>query len=114
MSLPYIKIREYLQRLLVREIHKIFFFFFFSFFSFFIFKLYNIGLVLPNIEMNPPQVSSLPVKAIILQSLGFLLLLLEWNKSKLYWTDFTCALTKCDIIYIVVYINFFSILFIVV
>ena len=31
--------------------------FFFNFFSFyFIFKLYNIVLVLPNIEMNPPQV----------------------------------------------------------
>ena len=26
------------------------------FFFFFIFKLYNIVLVLPNIEMNPPQV----------------------------------------------------------
>ena len=33
--------------------------FFFSFFKFyFIFKLYNIVLVLPNIEMNPPQVNS--------------------------------------------------------
>ena len=32
-------------------------FFFFTFFKFyFIFKLYNIVLVLPNIEMNPPQV----------------------------------------------------------
>ena len=30
------------------------FFFFFKFY--FIFKLYNIVLVLPNIEMNPPQV----------------------------------------------------------
>ena len=29
---------------------------FLSFFFFFIFKLYNIVLVLPNIEMNPPQV----------------------------------------------------------
>ena len=29
---------------------------FFFFFIFFIFKLYNIVLVLPNIEMNPPQV----------------------------------------------------------
>ena len=29
---------------------------FFSFFLNFIFKLYNIVLVLPNIEMNPPQV----------------------------------------------------------
>ena len=27
-----------------------------SFFFYFIFKLYNIVLVLPNIEMNPPQV----------------------------------------------------------
>ena len=41
----------------------LFFFFFFNFlidfifFKFyFIFKLYNIVLVLPNIEMNPPQV----------------------------------------------------------
>ena len=33
-----------------------FFFFSFVFFKFyFIFKLYNIVLVLPNIEMNPPQ-----------------------------------------------------------
>ena len=35
------------------------YFFFFSLFFFkfyFIFKLYNIVLVLPNIEMNPPQV----------------------------------------------------------
>ena len=33
-----------------------FFFFFFFFFKFyFIFKLYNIVLVLPNIEMNPPR-----------------------------------------------------------
>ena len=33
------------------------FFFFFNFFKFyFIFKLYKIVLVLPNIEMNPPQV----------------------------------------------------------
>ena len=31
---------------------EILFFFFFNF----IFKLYNIVLVLPNIEMNPPQV----------------------------------------------------------
>ena len=31
-------------------------FFFFSLFSFIFFKLYNIVLVLPNIEMNPPQV----------------------------------------------------------
>ena len=32
-------------------------FFFLIFFKFyFIFKLYNIVLVLPNIEMNPPQV----------------------------------------------------------
>ena len=29
---------------------------FFYFFVLFIFKLYNIVLVLPNIEMNPPQV----------------------------------------------------------
>ena len=29
---------------------------FFEFFFFFIFKLYNIVLVFPNIEMNPPQV----------------------------------------------------------
>ena len=43
---------------------KLFFFFFFvvahcnSFFLkfYFIFKLYNIVLILPNIEMNPPQV----------------------------------------------------------
>lgn len=42
---------------------------------------------------------------IILQNL-VLLLLFEWNKSKLYWTDFTYALTECDIIYIVVYVNF--------
>ena len=38
----------------------LFFFFFLSFedisFLFFFFKLYNIVLVLPNIEMNPPQV----------------------------------------------------------
>ena len=34
----------------------IFSFFFNSFFLFLIFKLYNIVLVLPNIEMNPPQV----------------------------------------------------------
>ena len=32
------------------------FFFFFFFKFYFIFKLYNIVLVLPNIEMNPPQV----------------------------------------------------------
>ena len=32
----------------------LFFYFFFKFY--FIFKLYNIVLVLPNIEMNPPQV----------------------------------------------------------
>ena len=32
----------------------IYFFFFFKFY--FIFKLYNIVLVLPNIEMNPPEV----------------------------------------------------------
>ena len=31
-------------------------YFFFTFFLIFIFKLYNIVLVLPNIEMNPPQV----------------------------------------------------------
>ena len=31
-------------------------FFFFQFYLFFIFKLYNIVLVLQNIEMNPPQV----------------------------------------------------------
>ena len=37
-----------------------FLFYFFLFFKFyFIFKLYNIVLVLPNIEMNPPQVYSL-------------------------------------------------------
>ena len=38
---------------------KIFYFIFFLIFNFkfyFIFKLYNIVLVLPNIEMNPPQV----------------------------------------------------------
>ena len=35
----------------------LFFFFFFKFY--FIFKLYNIVLVLPNIEMNPPQMHSL-------------------------------------------------------
>ena len=36
---------------------KYFLFFFEFFFKFyFIFKLYNIVLVLPNIEMNPPQV----------------------------------------------------------
>ena len=35
-------------------IHFLFFPFFFKFY--FIFKLYNIVLVLPNIEMNPPQV----------------------------------------------------------
>ena len=34
----------------------IFIFVFYSFFLNFIFKLYNIVLVLPNIEMNPPQV----------------------------------------------------------
>ena len=32
------------------------FFFIFIFYFYFIFKLYNIVLVLPNIEMNPPQV----------------------------------------------------------
>ena len=32
------------------------FFFFFIFKFYFIFKLYNIVLVLPNINMNPPQV----------------------------------------------------------
>ena len=32
------------------------FIYFFSFVLFFFFKLYNIVLVLPNIEMNPPQV----------------------------------------------------------
>ena len=32
------------------------FFFLLYFYFYFIFKLYNIVLVLPNIEMNPPQV----------------------------------------------------------
>ena len=37
-------------------------FFVFCFFKFyFIFKLYNIVLVLPNIEMNPPQVPAFPI-----------------------------------------------------
>ena len=36
--------------------HETFLFFFFFFKFYFIFKLYNIVLVLPNIEMNPPQV----------------------------------------------------------
>ena len=35
----------------------IYLFIYFNFFlNYFIFKLYNIVLVLPNIEMNPPQV----------------------------------------------------------
>ena len=34
----------------------ILFYFFSNFYFYFIFKLYNIVLVLPNIEMNPPQV----------------------------------------------------------
>ena len=34
----------------------LFFFIFYFYFFDFIFKLYNIVLVLPNIEMNPPQV----------------------------------------------------------
>ena len=46
----------------IMQLLSIFFFFFFifpSFFKFyFIFKLYNIVLVLPNIEMNPPQVQT--------------------------------------------------------
>ena len=33
-----------------------FYLFIYLFLNFFIFKLYNIVLVLPNIEMNPPQV----------------------------------------------------------
>ena len=38
------------------------FFVFLIFFKFyFIFKLYNIVLVLPNIEMNPPQVYVFPI-----------------------------------------------------
>ena len=40
----------------IRIIWGNFFFFFFFFKFYFIFKLYNIALVLPNIEMNPPQV----------------------------------------------------------
>ena len=39
----------------VIHINSVILFFFFNYF-FFIFKLYNIVLVLPNIEMNPPQV----------------------------------------------------------
>ena len=39
------------------DLNYLFIFFYFYFFKFyFIFKLYNIVLVLPNIEMNPPQV----------------------------------------------------------
>ena len=40
----------------VQHPYKIFFFFSFFLKFYFIFKLYNIVLVLPNIEMNPPQV----------------------------------------------------------
>ena len=35
------------------------------FLFYFIFKLYNIALVLPNIEMNPPQVISAYLKKVI-------------------------------------------------
>ena len=38
------------------DLNQISFFFLFFFKFYFIFKLYNIVLVLPNIEMNPPQV----------------------------------------------------------
>ena len=41
----------------LRENLRICIFTFLSFF-YFIFKLYNTVLVLPNIEMNPPQVAS--------------------------------------------------------
>ena len=45
----------WLLRSMMFSLHMfVFFFFFFKFY--FIFKLYNIVLVLPNIEMNPPQV----------------------------------------------------------
>ena len=47
-----------LTRVLLLDILFFFFLFSFIFFKFyFIFKLYNIVLVLPNIEMNPPQVT---------------------------------------------------------
>ena len=40
------------------EVSYFIYLFIFAFFKkfYFIFKLYNIALVLPNIEMNPPQV----------------------------------------------------------
>ena len=45
-----------------RYVQSQFYFFFLYFFKFyFIFKLYNIVLVLPNIEMNPPQVYMFPI-----------------------------------------------------
>ena len=40
----------------------LFFFIFYFYFFDFIFKLYNIVLVLPNIEMNTPQVTSFLIK----------------------------------------------------
>ena len=43
---------EYFLHSLLRNL--LFYYYFFKFY--FIFKLYNIVLVLPNIEMNPPQV----------------------------------------------------------
>ena len=39
-----------------RNVRKLISVFYFFFLFYFIFKLYNIVLVLPNIEMNPPQV----------------------------------------------------------
>ena len=43
----------------VGNLHFILFIYFFKFY--FVFKLYNIVLVLPNIEMNPPRVFYLTV-----------------------------------------------------
>ena len=42
--------------LITSGVEHLLFFIFFFFNFYFIFKLYNIVLVLPNIEMNPPQV----------------------------------------------------------
>ena len=55
-----LNIVNHLQFVVLFQHHSVFFFLFLTlllFFKFyFIFKLYNIVLVLPNMEMNPPQV----------------------------------------------------------
>ena len=53
----------------------LFFFEFILFYFILIFKLYIIVLVLPNIKMNPPQVFFIPIIALDLASVLFVIVL---------------------------------------